>query len=88
MYLCVRAQMHPYTISEHCLITASLLHENLLANSLHTQFGECEKLVREQRNLSQSLTPALQLVHKTEEQILEINLNAEFNLVLWILQRV
>lgn len=38
VYLCVRAQMHPYTISKHCLITASLLHENLLANSPHTQF--------------------------------------------------
>lgn len=48
--LCVCAQMHPYTISEHCLITASLLHENLLANSM--QFTEREKLVGEQRNLS------------------------------------
>lgn len=45
VYVSVRAQMHPYTISKHCLITASLLHENLLANSPHTLFGGCEKLV-------------------------------------------
>ena len=36
VYLCVRAQMHPYTISKHCLITGSLLHENLSAKSPHT----------------------------------------------------
>lgn len=47
VYLCVRAQMHLCTISKHCLITASPLHENLFANSAHTQFCsfECEKLV-------------------------------------------